>query len=247
MLRKLLFFTIFLFATLNTYNVASAVALNSYKIYLFENGIRVKDSSVIYGEYNYDPVCRNGVCNISSAYSTVTFYKTSNANNFNYGDWIDNWYLTRKGCEGFVTQKTEIRDAMEEWRNSEEVEEIQKKVDATPDSAERKKLWDAGAPQRTAFMKSKGFYFYDDPNCNIKYSEYEGIYLPEVKKSALYTTSVTMPVRADEEECGFVGCKGGIVYNVDLKTGLVTEAKEGALVSKLRFFIESLFVRLLSF
>jgi hypothetical protein len=60
------------------------------KIVLYENGKRIKDSSVLNDRGHQAPVCKNGICKIGQQYDSVTFYRTNVSNILNYDEWLKN-------------------------------------------------------------------------------------------------------------------------------------------------------------
>lgn len=208
----------------------AAVYFASQKVILYEGGKRITDSSVFHDKGNQAPACKKGICYIGQQYEVVTFYKTDEENVLNYDEWIDNWYLTHEGCEGFATNEDEIRKALEEWRHSDEYLETQKRVSQTSDMSERERLWEELEPKRTAFMKEKGFEFYDNPECDIVFSDYDNLYLKGLKDKALYSKTISFPPPEGglEGYCDGEICIGGRIgtprtLRVDLKTGTYEE------------------------
>lgn len=223
-------FLIFLFLAFTSYSYGVYFATN--KMILYEFGRRIKDSSVIHNRSSQTPVCKKGICEVGQQYDSVTFYKTSETNVLNYDEWIDSWYSTHEGCEDFATKKEEIRKALEEWRYSEEYLETQKKVNQTTDVNERKRLWEELEPKRAAFMKEKGFDFYDKQECqDINLSDYENIYLKNLKDTAFFLKTISLPPPEGGEECKGEMCIGGRIGNdrtleIDIKEETIEIRKE---------------------
>ncbi|NOQ68288.1 hypothetical protein GQ568_02505 [Patescibacteria group bacterium] len=72
-------------------------------IYLYENKIAIKDSSVIFNINIYDPICQKGICKIGQQFSkNITFYKTKEKKVLKYGEWIE------QTCNGPMTIECEI-------------------------------------------------------------------------------------------------------------------------------------------
>ncbi len=215
----LIFFSILIFVSKKAFSVYFA----TNKIILYEDGKRVTDSSVIYGEYSYDPVCKNGICNIGQQYSTVTFYKTKNTNNFNKEDFTSNWYLTHPGCEMYETKKTQISAALEEWGNSTKFKAFQDRVNKASTIEERKVIWAESDPVRRQFMKNKGFSNYEeDPTCFVSSNQYD-IYFKNLISNAIYVKKINFPAPTGGKGCGYKNCMGGRIgddrtFNVDLMT-----------------------------
>src|SRR3989304_7974484 len=221
-----LFITVFLLA-----HIVSAVYFATNKIQLYEGGKRITDSSVIHDRDLQSPVCKNGLCLVGQQYDTVTFYKTNQGNTLKYDEWINNWYDTHKGCEGFAKNEEAIRQALEDWRNSDQYKETQRKVTETNDVAERKQLWEALEPAKNEFLKKKGFDFIDNPDCKeINFSDYGNVYLSNIKNNSVYSATLKMPPPEGGEGCGDPGCIGGRIGNdrtliVDLQRQTIKESK----------------------
>ncbi|KPJ70400.1 hypothetical protein AMJ51_02055 [Microgenomates bacterium DG_75] len=228
---SLLVFSFFIFSCFFFAFKTSAVYFASQKVILYEEGKRITDSSVFHDKGNQTPVCKKGICYIGQQYEVVTFYKTDKEDVLNYNEWVDNWYLTHEGCEGFATKEDEIYKALEKWRQSDEYLKTQKRVSQTSDMNERERLWEELKPKRSAFMKEKGFEFYDNPECEqIDFSDYGELYLNGLKEKAFYSKTISFP----PPEGGLKGycngeiCMGGRIgtprtLKVDLKKGTYEE------------------------
>jgi hypothetical protein len=190
---------------------AMSVVVKVNKVFLYENGWRITDNSVLSGEYPSDPVCKGGICYVTQGLQSVTFYKTLNTRILNYEAWINNWYLTHKGCEWGATKEAEVTATLEEWRNSAKFAEFQKRVIEAQTTEQRKEIWAESDPYQIEFMKQKGFSNYGSTECTIPLSDFDNKYIPEIFKNTTYKITINFPPEPQGS--------AETTYNVDMATG----------------------------
>lgn len=216
LVRTILTTLLLLLILFSNANIAKAITIPSDTIYLYENGKRITNSSWMHDVYDYAPSCKRGSCYIQQGHNP-TFYKTQETNVLNYDEWIDNWYLSRPGCEKFSTKAHEVRKALEEWRNSPEHASIQDRVNKAATKAEREAIWESSEPLRDKFMEKK-FDFYNNPECKkIDYDEHE-MYLNDLKNNASYSIAVNIPPSKDFDTSR--------TYRLDVEDGKLSEIPE---------------------
>lgn len=204
------------------------------KVILYEEGKRITDSSVVNNTGHISDVCIKGVCNIGQQYESVIFYKTKQREVLRHDQWVDNWYLTRSGCEGFVKFKEDlVRAEIQDFERTKEYEEIDQKRRLIKTREEDDILIKELVAKRQAYMKQR-FDFYDNPKCQINTNEYEKIYLKNLFDQALYSTRILLPGPTGGEgvKCFTQPCMPGgrigndRIINVDIKKGKIIESKE---------------------
>ena len=211
---------------------ARAVGFATNTIILYEGTQRIRTNSIFHNRDRQSPVCKDGICYVGQQYDSVTVYQTNESNILSYDEWIDTWYISHPGCEGFAENKDEIRQALEEWRNSDRVLEIQKRVEEISNVDERKRLWDTLEPEKSAFMKQRGFESFDNPECKtINLSDYQNVYLQQLIDEASYSKTIDLPSPEGVQDCQGEVCFGGKigsnrVLEVDIKSGEIVAQKQ---------------------
>lgn len=228
-----------------------AVYFATNRILIYENGKRITDNSIIHDRNYGNPVCKKGRCLVGQQYEVVTFFKTNRNDILSHEEWTKNWYLTHEGCEGFSNHEDAIRKALEEWRNTSEYKEAHLRIIQANDVDERQKIWNGLEPAKIVFMKSKGFDFFDNPECKkIDSSDYFNVYMEEIKEKAIYSVTASLPPPEGGAGCGYPGCIGGRVGNhrtlkVDIQQGNATVHTSSMFKDKLThiFLITDCFIK----
>ena len=212
-------------------DAVGAVFYAENKIYLYENGRRIEDDSVMQDKNFQSPLCKAGICIVGQQYEEITFYKIRDRNMMSSGEWRDNWYLSHKGCEGFAEKKEQLGEALNKWRRAPGFQEIQDLGREGLSDEDRIKMLTV---HRIDFFKAQGFDFYDNPVCaQINFDDYEDVYLEGLRDGAVYTTIVRLPPPDPggglKGEPGTFGGRIGDdrVLSVDLKTGVVSRTLGG--------------------
>lgn len=213
----LLIFTFILFPKL-----AYAVVFEHDTVYLFENGKKITDSSVIWNS----EICFSGVCDIGQQHEPVTLYKTSETNLLPFEQWKTQYYQEHEGCEGYLTYGAEINKLWSDYIKSPEYKEL---YEAASKEAIAKKVKGPGPyvskithQAGIEYIRSKGYSFYEQDICKININTYQ----QSLKDLALLATKKI--VFDPGPATGGMGCGnpciGGIIgtrrtYNLDIANG----------------------------
>ena len=231
MILALLFFMFFGLGV----DSVGAVYYAGNEIHLYEDGRRIENDRIIQDKDYQSPSCKGGVCIVGQQYEEVTFYKIRDRSPMDYGEWIDDWYLSHKGCEGFSEKKEQLGEMLNKWERTQRYQEIQDLGRKGLSDEDRIEMLKA---DRINFFKANGFDFYDNPVCSrINFSDYNDVYVQGLKDGAVYKVTVDLPPPdPDGGSRSKPGTLGGRIGDdrilfVDLKTGVVSETILGGTVS----------------
>jgi hypothetical protein len=198
------------------------------KIILYEDGKRIKHSLIFHNHDISNPACENGVCYIGQQYDSATFYKTKDDKVLSYSEWQDNWYLNKKGCDTYVTEKYRFQEDLNNWKTSNEYKRMWKEYVESDDESEKAKLWNEISEERNDYMQNLGHYWYYNPECKCPCKDYSNVYFKNLKENAVYSITISLPPPEGGEPAKEGEFFGGRIGNprtlaVDIKRGTVGE------------------------
>ncbi|MEW6009318.1 MAG: hypothetical protein AB1629_06775 [Candidatus Omnitrophota bacterium] len=202
-------------------------------LYLFENGKRITDNSIIVTHDIYKKVCIKGIYVLGQQFSrNLIFYNTNKSELEDYREWQEGSYLMDKNCRGYITQKSEWEKAKKQFEeeNKDYYIEIQKRVGIAKTREERRKIWDEWIIKKDEFMHAKGFTFFRNSECYKYGTKAYDAYLQSCMNSAAYQIEIAIPEPIDQEthDAPPLPRLGGRIgtsrcFNVDIKTGKVEQ------------------------
>ncbi|MCK5590841.1 MAG: hypothetical protein KAI72_02690, partial [Candidatus Pacebacteria bacterium] len=199
------------------------------RIILYEDGKKVEHSQIFHNMDFQHPVCEEGTCSVGQQYSSVTFYKTKESKILDYSEWTDNFYLDKKGCESYVTKKDNFNSDLVNFKQTDEYKKIIEKSGKDPFVAERENVSEI-REKRIAYMNKMGHSWYYNPECempSLYFRNYGDVYLKNLRKNAVYSTTILLPAPEGGEPAP-LGQLGGMIGTprtlaIDLDKGRYVE------------------------
>lgn len=211
-----------------------AILISKDPVYLYENGQKITNSSVILVDDNTREICFKGSCDLYQSYvkePVVTFYKTTEVNILNFNDWRARVFLNDKNCSDYIVSGWEnwwqkwLQEKTKSGANNNWVQERINTVKPQIKTEVSDDLW----IKRIKFMlESGGSNFYLNQNCEKYDNEAYYMYIQNYIDTALYSNKIIIPKAGNSEFMntkklvdninGFSRC-----YNVDIKTKEIKE------------------------
>jgi hypothetical protein len=190
-------------------------------LYLYEKGIRITDSSVLYNDGYRNSICWDGICYVLRKYESVTFYKTNKKDILNEKEWRENWYSNTEGCEDYlIEEKRWLTKDKIIFENSNEYKKIHQRIGVVATRSERKKIWDEISQMRTIYINMLGYHSYNNSQCWISSKSYQNVYIKDIINNALYSKTILLSTSTRQLGSGYHSAQ---TFAVDLKKGIYVE------------------------
>ncbi len=248
LMSKKYFLFILMLTSLFVPRIAYGVFFASDKVYVYENGKRIRNNSVIWqtSYKTYFEICTDGICNIGQQFYPVTIYKTTEPNLLPEEQWKTKYYQDHIECEGYISHKAEIEKLWFEYLKTSEYKVLEENA---KNEAIAKKIAGVGpyVAQKTydaevQYIRSKGYPFYENGICKINNDDYRQTLANLMTTSA--SSTILNPGPSDGGEgCGYPGCMGGRIgeprtYSFDIATGKFSQTnKVQAVISDYKIYI----------